>query len=930
MKWKIGFGLAAGALALGFFVIREKFSLQARLADTLAQASHARAQGQLENSRQAGGMDRSQLPLSQVILFSSGVGYFQRQGPVEGNARIDLRFSAGDVNDLLKSMILEDGKGTKISAISYDGQDPVEKTLRSFALDLTTNPTLGQLLQQARGEKIEITLTSGGNTVSGTILGMESQMQPSGKDTQVEVHQLNLVGADGIRGVKLSDIQRMKFMNPTLNEELRRALEVVAASHDQMKKMVSLQFKGEGKREVKVGYVAENPIWKSSYRLTLLGNGKGRLQGFAAVENTTDEDWKDVRMVLVSGRPISFQMDLYPPLFVPRPTVEPEKYAMLRPPTYNGAITAGNNPMMPTTMAPTFPPGFGQLGGLGGQFGGFGGGQMGNSGYVNYGNDNRFINPSNRYQGNQIGQNFINLNAPPAPPGQNPNADNALQQQQLAGIQNNDALRNNRLSYQDLQNRKQNQKEINDANMKAAAQKGQKIAANHDRQLEAEAADEAGESFQYLVDEKISLPRQKSALIQILNEEIDVTPFSLYNESVHAKFPLMGLRVKNSTKHPLPQGPVTVFENNAYAGDARLSDLQPDEERFISYAVDLSMEVKTEVKQSVGPEIRVQYLGDRAQAGYSSRQTKFYTIRNRGKSDRVAVVEHPIRQEWKLVGDAKTLEQSRDLYRFQVPAPSQKTVTFDVPEEQPRVEALPLTSILDSKRAILASHPSHLGVEFQLFTQVKPVELKSISINKGMVSVSTDSHESRSYKMISRSELDRKIILEHVVRPDWKLDDATLKPVEGATTLYRFPLELPKGKSVEKEIAESKSQVVVEKISTMEEGRIKGYLLQPVVKPAVKAALQRTLDVKAALHETKRKLTEQEKELKSISEDQTRLRANLQNVPSTSAAYKRYLDKFDKQETQIELLQDGIRKLQMEEKKQQTEVDDVLGGISAE
>lgn len=925
MNWKINLALLVFVGIAGGVILRNNIK-HARQAEELALTGMAYAQQ--EGPRQAGGMDRSQLPLSQVILFSSGVGYFQRQGPVEGNARIDLRFSAADVNDLLKSMVLEDAKGTKICAISYDGQDPVEKTLRSFALDLTLNPTLGQLLQQARGEKIEITLISGGNTVTGTILGMESQMQPTGKDTQIEVHQLNMVAADGIRGVKLSEIQRLRFMNPTLNEELRRALEVVAASHDQMKKSVSLLFKGEGKRDVKVGYVAENPIWKTSYRLTLLGNGKGRLQGFAAVENTTDEDWKDVRMVLVSGRPISFQMDLYPPLFVPRPTVEPEKYAMLRPPTYNGAITSGNNPMSATTMAPVISPSFGQFGALGGGFGG----QLGNYGFVNSGQmGGAPMQPGfNRYQGaNGVAQNFGVPNMPPQNAGQvTPN--NEAAQQQLA-IQNNDNNnRGNRLSYQDLQNRKQNQKQLQDEVLKNAAQKGQKIAANHDRQMEAEAADEAGESYQYLVDEKISLARQKSALIQILNEEIDVTPFSMFNESVHAKFPLMGLRVKNTTKHPLPQGPVTVFENSAYAGDARLSDMQPDEERFISYAVDLSMEVKTDVKQSVGPEIRVQYLGDRAQAGYSSRQTKTYIIRNRGKTDRTAVIEHPIRQEWKLVGDVKTLEQSRDLYRFQVPAPSQKTVTFEVPEEQPRVEALALASILDNKKAIMASHPSHLGVEFQLFTLIKPMELKSISINKGMVSVASEAHETRSYKMISRSDLDRKIILEHVVRPEWKLDDATLKPVEGATTLFRFPLELPKGKSVEKEIAESKSQTIVEKISTMDEGRIKGYLLQPVVKPAVKAALQRTLDVRAALNETKRKLAEREKELKGISEDQTRLRANLQNVPSTSAAYKRYLDKFDKQETQIELIQDDIRKFQMEEKKQQAEVDEVLGGISAE
>ncbi len=109
-------------------------------------------------------------------------------------------------------------------------------------------------------------------------------------------------------------------------------------SHDTQKKAVSISFQGEGQREVRVGYVIENPIWKTSYRLVLDKKEKPYLQGWAIVENPTDEDWKDVKMALVSGRPISFQMDLYTPLFVPRPTVELELFASLRPPTYSGNL----------------------------------------------------------------------------------------------------------------------------------------------------------------------------------------------------------------------------------------------------------------------------------------------------------------------------------------------------------------------------------------------------------------------------------------------------------------------------------------------------------------------------------------------------------------------------------------------------------------
>src|SRR5205085_3055988 len=113
-----------------------------------------------------------------------------------------------------------------------------------------------------------------------------------------------------------------------------------ALNHDSQKKAVSLHLAGDGKRKVQVGYVVEAPIWKTSYRLVMDADNKGKpyLQGWAIVENPTDEDWAGVKMALISGRPISFKMDLYNPLYVPRPTVEPELFASLRPPTYSGGF----------------------------------------------------------------------------------------------------------------------------------------------------------------------------------------------------------------------------------------------------------------------------------------------------------------------------------------------------------------------------------------------------------------------------------------------------------------------------------------------------------------------------------------------------------------------------------------------------------------
>src|SRR5205823_2249563 len=203
--------------------------------------------------------------------------------------------------------------------------------------------SLAQTRTQARGEQVEVSLVSTASqpgNLTGKIISVEQQAQPSKEGPPVPVAVLNLWCAEGVRAVKLGEVQRLRFANPVIENEVRRALETLALSHDSQKKAVSLHFAGEGRRRVEVGYVIENPIWKTSYRLVLdkAGEKKPYLQGWAVVENPTDEDWHEVTMALVSGRPISFKMDLYNPLYVGRPTVEPELFASLRPVAYSGAM----------------------------------------------------------------------------------------------------------------------------------------------------------------------------------------------------------------------------------------------------------------------------------------------------------------------------------------------------------------------------------------------------------------------------------------------------------------------------------------------------------------------------------------------------------------------------------------------------------------
>ena len=288
---------------------------------------------------------QANIPVKQVVLFSSGVGYFEHFGSVTNNAATVLRFKTDQINDLLKSLVLEDMDGGKVAAVNYPSQGPLAHTLASFRIDLTSNPPLAELLNQLRGAQVNVSQSQGLPAVSGTVLGVEKQQRPvvDGSRTQLlDVWVLNLVNGSGIQPIELDKVSGVKLEDPELRKELSAALAALSQARDKDKKPVEIHFNGTGERRVRIGYVVETPVWKTSYRLILPPKGedpkKAAIQGWAIVENQTDADWKDVQLSLVSGRPISFIEDLYQPLYVPRPVVQPELYASLRPQTYGEGI----------------------------------------------------------------------------------------------------------------------------------------------------------------------------------------------------------------------------------------------------------------------------------------------------------------------------------------------------------------------------------------------------------------------------------------------------------------------------------------------------------------------------------------------------------------------------------------------------------------
>jgi hypothetical protein len=1003
------------------------------------------------------------LPITQVVLFNSGVGYFHRSGEVEGEARVDLQFSAADINDLIKSLIVSDAKGQTVP-LRYDSQEPIEKTLKSFAIDLSTNPSYGQILNQMRGQKVELTLQTNNSalsglpgTMTGTIVGMETAHRPHSPTAPnvSEMELLTISCAEGLRSVPLPAVQRVRFLNPAIENEFRRALEVVAVGHDSLKKTVHLGFKGEGKREVKVGYVVENPIWKTSYRLVKGDNGKWRLQAWANVENTSDDDWNDIKLTLVSSRPISFQMDLYPPLFIPRPTVEPALFASLRPPTYGG----------PITNSAINVPGFGAQGGIG-----FGGGFNGNFNNINPAQNGIAQNPGgNVYLGAQGGVNgltgggqFGNLG------GQfgNQGGQFGMQGGQINSFnkyQNNVFFDNNngRQTFEQMQaqrNGKNNdQQKEGKAKQQQLAQEMGSALTNVDPDLieRARAADVLGQPARFSIDQKVSLPRQQSIMLPILDEEIDAAKVSIFNERVHATRPLHGLKMKNKTKQALMSGPVTVYEGETpYSGDARLLDLQPDEERYLSYALDTGVEIKPYDVVKPGPEMTARMENGQLSVQYKMRHTRTYVIVNRSPEARRVVIEQPVRTGWKLVKPEKPSELTTELYRFDVDVKAGETVKYEVSEELPRIDPFavskqadwtgfatslgldvwteikrtPEDSFLmqivnpatlqvthkdrrsttyffrnrtDEDRTVWLEH--NVLAERQLIGNAEPVEKSTnryrfkLDLKKGQTLSYAVSEELRSAKpeafpiqtlagyatakpgeddgpaqrfvtelgfevwqtrkvdpeaivngRFVKGELhtsarevetatyhirnrgpERTFVLEHQVRPNWAVVGEA-KPVEGHLRCVQFTVKAAAATLVRQPVGEERVVPKKETLAEVNDERLKVLLASAAIKDGVKEALRKAVGMRTGLEQTVATLKDLRGQVKDVSEEQSRLRTNMEKLPPTSELYKRYLGKLDTAETGLEKLQTEVKDKETEERKLKKEYEGYLEKLNVE
>jgi hypothetical protein len=568
------------------------------------------------------------LPVKKVILYKNGVGYFEHTGRVRGNQDFGIEFTTAQLNDVLKSLTLVDLNGGRIGAVRYNSVAPLDEQLKNLQIPLSEEVTSAAFLIALRGTRVEV--RNGAATAAGKVFSIESIEKETARGGTIHVTQLAIVTDDGeMRLFELGPGVVVRAAEPEIHKDLNRYLNLMGSTRSKDVRRMSVSASGSGERELMVSYISEVPVWKSTYRIVLPRTpGKPFLQGWAIVDNTVGEDWKDVKLSLVSGTPQSFIQNISQPYYTRRPVVPLPESMMLTPQAHEASMQPGKL-MAPEVILPDI---------AGGVPGGVAGGSM----------------------GGVIGGVIGGVGAAPPPP-----APRSVEAEESA----------------------------EDSEVTAALSNA-----------EAEAVGTAvGELFEYNLKERITVLKNQSALVPIVQSPIEAEKITLVTADQSGGLsgtPLRALWLRNTSGLTLDGGTFNVLEEDAFAGEGILDLLHPGERRLLSYAADKAVRVGRESPAASRTVTRVTILKGVMAVHQEELDATTYIIHNADITKRQVILEHPLRSGWKLVGEeTKPEESSATHYRFRIALEPGKTEKFSVKESRPEVMRIYLSSLTDPQLA---------------------------------------------------------------------------------------------------------------------------------------------------------------------------------------------------------------------------------------
>jgi hypothetical protein len=601
------------------------------------------------------GEPAARLPVTRVILYKNGVGYFEHSGHVRGSQDVNVDFTTAQLNDVLKSLtVLDLGKG-HITSVSYNSNAPLEKRLGSLRLPVGENPTTAQFLDALRGARVEV--RNGSSAASGRLLSIEERQVLQGakndanengkSNPRIGLTQVSLVSDSGeVRLFDLTPSTTVRVTEKEVNDEVGKYLGLVASTRDQDVRRMTISTAGTGERNLLVSYISEVPVWKSTYRIVVPKEGKPLLQGWAVVDNTVGEDWNDVELSLVAGSPQSFVQELSQPYYTRRPVVALPENALLTPQTHEATLDSlqqfaklQDAPKVSIENgAPQAAPSAVRVDGVaGGEIGGPS--EMKTRGSL--GGTGAGFGPG---AGGGVGGGTFSVGAPAIADPRPDSTEYAawLESQTAAG------------SSQDL-----------------------------------------GDLFEYKLNDRVTIHKNQSALVPILQSRIDAEKVSVWNPTDSSV--LRALWLDNTSNLTLDGGSFNVLEGDAFAGEGLMDAIKPGEKRLLSYAADQGILVDSKQKAENQRVTKIVIAHGAMTQTTQERQEWTYTMRNRDVAQRVLVIEHPARPGWKLSEDATPAESSASYHRFKVTLDPKKTTMLAVKEYRPLVNRYMLTNVTDDE-----------------------------------------------------------------------------------------------------------------------------------------------------------------------------------------------------------------------------------------
>ncbi|MBI1356774.1 MAG: hypothetical protein GC160_20735 [Acidobacteria bacterium] len=582
------------------------------------------------------------LQVSRVALYKHGVAYFEVAGEIADGQTARLEFKASEMDDVLKSLTIRRQGGDGVSAIQYDSADPLEKRLENFSFRLGEHASLAEVLDQFRGASLTVEQESG--AAQGLIVSARSA---SGADG-AELQELLLATASG--GLRTLDPRRaveLRFREPDLQRRFLDYLGVVAQSRNADRRGLTIQSRG-GSSHIAAAYLAPAPVWKSSYRLILPEDGEPLLEGWAVVDNTSAEDWTDVRLSLVSGLPVSFLSSLYEPRYVARPRVELRQDRAWQPILHGAAVDvlpAGNR------RSAADGPGRPATGSIQGTV-------MDSSGAVIPMAMIRVAGPgSQSYSATSAPDGGFRIADLPAGTYQVSVASAGFRQYSTrVDVGSGAALLSVILEIGSVTETV--------AVMNTEMSSTSVVSDGSTVQENLFAGEQLGDLFQYSIREPVTVRAGQSAMLPFFSGRVQARRLLIYSESYGSQHPLQAVRIVNETDGALDGGAITVYDSGGYGGEGVMETVKAGDDRLISYAVDLGTRITSAFHSEATPMAELHAKDGLLLTKRLTRERKTFTVRNVDPDAKTLWLELPVRQGFEPVG-AEPVEKTAAAWRFE-------------------------------------------------------------------------------------------------------------------------------------------------------------------------------------------------------------------------------------------------------------------------